>query len=86
MKDTYTDSIKERCVVFAKYLVENKATVRGVASHFNISKSTVHKDLTQVLKKVNLVLYKDAKEVLETNKKERHIRGGEATRRKYIQQ
>ncbi|MBE6545901.1 MAG: stage III sporulation protein D [Ruminococcaceae bacterium] len=79
----YISSGKERCVLLAEYLVEYKATVRSVANHFGISKSTVHKDITQTLKKINKPLYWQAKEILELNKKERHIRGGEATRIKY---
>lgn len=79
----YISSGKERCVLLAAYLVENKATVRAVAAHFGISKSTVHKDITQNLKKVNKALYYQAKEILNINKKERHIRGGEATKQKY---
>lgn len=65
------------------YLVENKATVRAVAAHFGISKSTVHKDVTETLKSVNKALYQQVKEILNVNKSERHIRGGEATRNKY---
>ena len=80
---TYTATNKERCVVLASYLVENKATVRTVAGKFGISKSTVHKDVTQILKTVNKSLYLDVKSVLEKNKKERHLRGGEATKKKY---
>ena len=83
MKDIYTVSIEERCVVLAHYLVENKTTVRAVASHFGISKSTVHKDISQILKNINANLYDEAKAVLEKNKQERHIRGGEATKHKY---
>ena len=79
----YISSGKERCVVLATYLVENKATVRSVASHFGISKSTVHKDITQYLRKINPPLYAEVKAVLDQNKKERHLRGGEATRLKY---
>ena len=79
----YSLSGKDRCVILATYLVENKATVRAVASHFGISKSTVHKDVTQTLKQVNKPLYLQVKEILDINKKERHLRGGEATRRKY---
>ena len=79
----YITNEKERCVVLASYLVENRATVRSVASKFGISKSTVHKDITQSLKKVNKTLYYEAKSVLEQNKKERHLRGGEATKNKY---
>ena len=79
----YFSSGKERCVTLGTYLVENKATVRAVAAHFGISKSTVHKDVTQTLKGVNKSLYQKVKEVLNINKCERHIRGGEATRNKY---
>lgn len=79
----YISSGKERCVVLATYLIENKSTVRAVASHFGISKSTVHKDITQNLKQVNKGLYYQVKEILLINKQERHIRGGEATRKKY---
>lgn len=74
----------ERCVILAKYLIDQKTTVRGVAAKFGISKSTVHKDITQTLKKENYALYLEAKEVLDLNKQERHLRGGEATRQKYI--
>ena len=79
----YISSGKERCVLLAAYLVENKSTVRAVAAHFGISKSTVHKDITQHLKQINRPLYDQAKAVLEQNKKERHLRGGEATKKKY---
>ena len=80
-----TISQEERCVKLASYLVENKATVRKVASHFGISKSTVHKDITIKLKKINKKLYEQAKEILDINKQERHIRDGEATKKKYMQ-
>ena len=83
MKDQYTDTIKERCVILGRYLLENRSTVRAVAARFNVSKSTVHKDVTQVLKYVDTELYERVKQVLEINKNERHIRGGEATKRKY---
>ena len=86
MKELYNYSIEERCVILARYLVDNKATVRAVARKFGISKSTVHKDVTQILKNVDQSLYAQVKDILETNKKERHIRGGEATRAKYINQ
>ena len=79
----YNSSGKERCVILATYLVENHATVRAVAAQFGISKSTVHKDITQHLKQTNRSLYEQAKSVLEQNKKERHLRGGEATKKKY---
>ena len=77
---------RERCVTLAAYLIENKSTVRGVASYFGISKSTVHKDITQCLKHIDKNMHQQVKEILDTNKKERHIRGGEATKRKYIKQ
>lgn len=67
----------------AKYLVDNKATVRKVASVFGISKSTVHKKVTSDLERKNKELYSEVKEILEINKRERHIRGGEATKKKY---
>ena len=84
MKELYVYSIEERCVILAKYLIDNRSTVRAVAKEFGVSKSTVHKDVTQVLKSVDANLYKRVKEILEINKSERHIRGGEATRTKYI--
>ncbi len=74
---------KERCIILASYLIENNSTVRAVASEFGISKSTVHKDITQSLKRINKPLYIEARKVLEQNKSERHIRGGEATKKKY---
>ena len=80
----YISSGKERCVLLATYLVENKATVRAVAARFGISKSTVHKDVTQTLEKVNPALWAAVKTVLEVNKNERHLRGGEATKQKYL--
>ncbi len=69
--------------MLASYLVENNTTVRGVAAHFGISKSTVHKDITQTLRYINKPLYYKVREVLTLNRQERHIRGGEATRKKY---
>ena len=79
----YTSYGKERCIILANYLVENRTTVRKVAQHFGISKSTVHKDITTNLKRINTELYYKAKEILDINRNERHIRGGEATRQKY---
>ena len=76
-------NIEERACDLAVYIIENKATVRAGAKQFNISKSTVHKDLTERLKTVNPALYKHVRELLDINKAERHIRGGMATRRKY---
>lgn len=75
---------KERCEVLAEYLVDNGATVRRVARRFGISKSTVHKDVTEKLKRVNPELALQVKEVLDQNKAERHLRGGEATKQKYL--
>ncbi len=79
----YISSGKERCEILATYLVENHSTVRAVAAHFGISKSTVHKDITQTLRHINKPLYYRVKQVLAVNKQERHIRGGEATKQKY---
>jgi len=80
----YITSDKERCVQLATYLVEHNTTVRATAARFGISKSTVHKDITVTLRHVNLGLYREVKDVLERNKSERHLRGGEATKRKYL--
>lgn len=74
---------KERCEAVAIYMLENRATVRGTASYFGISKSTVHKDVSKTLRRVNPVLHKEVKKLLMFNKSERHIRGGEATKQKY---
>ena len=74
---------RERCEILAEYVNDTGATVRNTAAKFGISKSTVHKDLAYKLKSVNPSLYKKIKKILEKNKSERHIRGGEATRRKY---
>ena len=76
---------RERCELFAEYVLDTGATVRAVAAHFGISKSTVHKDLTGRLYYINKHLYKEVKQILDKNKAERHIRGGEATRKKYEQ-
>lgn len=75
---------RERAEVLADYVIETGATVRAAANYFGISKSTVHKDLTYRLKYINPALYKNVKEILNINKAERHLRGGEATRRKYL--
>lgn len=75
---------KERCEIIAEYVINSSSTVRSTANHFGISKSTVHKDLTYKLKIINKTLYVRVKEILDQNKKERHLRGGEATRRKYL--
>ncbi len=75
--------IEERAVNLAHYIIDNKDTVRGAAKKFGISKSTVHKDVTERLRKINPALADAAKKILDENKAERHIRGGEATRLKY---
>ncbi len=76
-------NIEDRAAELALYIIENKATVRAAAAKFGISKSTVHKDLSERLPTFNKPLYLQVKEVLEENKAERHIRGGIATRKKY---
>ena len=75
--------MEERACRLAQYIIENKATVRAAARKFSISKATVHKDLSERLPAFNRTLYLQAKQVLEENKAQRHIRGGLATRRKY---
>ena len=75
--------IEERAKILATYIIENKSTVRAAAKKFNISKSTVHKDIAERLEKVNPSLAQEAKKVLEINKSERHISGGLATKMKY---
>lgn len=76
--------IEERAVEIAKYIIDHNATVRQTAKEFGISKSTVHKDVTERLIQVNPALAKQARQVLDVNKQERHIRGGMATREKYL--
>jgi len=76
-------NMEERAERLALYIIENRATVRAAAQKFAISKSTVHKDLSERLPGFNRTLYRQVKEVLEENKAERHIRGGIATRKKY---
>lgn len=78
-----TDHIEERACELAVYMIENRATVRAAAQKFGISKSTVHKDLSQRLPQYNKGLYEQVKAILENNKAQRHIRGGMATRKKY---
>lgn len=76
-------SIEDRTIELANYIIENKATVRQTAKKFGVSKSTVHKDISERLPKLNRNLSNLAKEVLAQNKAERHIRGGLATKNKY---
>ena len=78
------ENMEQRARDLAVYIIEHQTTIRATARHFGISKSTVHKDLTERLEKVNHGLYVQVKEVLEVNKAERHIRGGMATREKYL--
>ncbi|MFR8088332.1 MAG: sporulation transcriptional regulator SpoIIID [Lachnospirales bacterium] len=76
--------IEERAVEVANYIIENNATVRETAKKFGISKSTVHKDVTERLGRIDPLLASQARKILEINKAERHIRGGMATREKYL--
>ena len=78
-----TDSLSERVVETAKYIIETKCTVRRAASHFGISKSTVHKDVSYRLRDIDLGLFSEVEKVMQFNKSQRHIRGGLATKRKY---
>jgi len=77
------EPLEKRACELAVYMIETGATVRAAARHFGISKSTVHKDLSVRLKQYNYPLYLQARQVLDYNKQQRHIRGGLATRRKY---
>lgn len=75
---------EERAVLLGEYIIETGATVRSAAKRFGVSKSTVHKDVSQRLYYINRSLFEEAAEVLRQNKSERHIRGGRATREKYL--
>jgi len=75
---------KERCELLGEYLITNQTTVRDAAWKFGISKSTVHKDVTERLEQINPGLSMEVRDILERNKSERHLRGGEATRKKYM--
>ena len=79
------DFISERCIILGEYIKETGATVREAAKRFGISKSTVHKDVTEKLKGRNRGLYDEVKYVLMKNKAERHLRGGNATKKKYTE-
>ncbi len=74
---------RARCVVLGEYLAKTRTTVRQAAAVFGVSKSTVHKDVTETLRFVNQPLWQQVQQVLQQNKEERHLRGGEATRIKY---
>lgn len=78
------DTIEERACELAVYIIETGATVRTAARHFGISKSTVHKDLSQRLPQYNKRLYAQVRQILDENKAQRHIRGGLATKNKYL--
>ena len=78
------DYIEERAIEIANYIIQEKATIRQTAKKFGVSKSTVHKDITERLPQVNHALALCARKVLDVNKSERHIRGGLATREKYL--
>ena len=80
------ETIEERTVSIAKYIIEKKCTVRDAAKKFGISKSTVHKDITERLCRINTQLSEKIHEILMENKQERHIRGGNATREKYLRE
>lgn len=80
------DYIEERAVEIAYYIIEHKATVRQTTKEFGVSKSTIHKDCTDRLEQINPTLAQSVRKVLDVNKQERHIRGGLATREKYLHQ
>ena len=76
--------VEERAVELGRYILANKATVRRAAKQFGVSKSTVHKDVAQRLRTIDPPLYRQVKQIVEINKAQRHIRGGMATRAKYL--
>ena len=80
------DDLERRAKELAVYLIERRTTIRDAAKHFSVSKSTVHKDLSERLREIDRSLYVQVKEILEQNKAERHLRGGDATKRKYQKQ
>ncbi|MDR1364519.1 MAG: sporulation transcriptional regulator SpoIIID [Oscillospiraceae bacterium] len=77
--------VEERAIELGNYIAQNKTTVRSAAKMFGISKSTVHKDVSERLRNINLRLYSEVKNILEINKSQRHIRGGLATKHKYAE-
>ena len=79
------ETVIDRATSIANYIVKSKATVRKAAQKFSVSKSTVHKDVSERLKKLDPKLYENVKNVLNLNKSQRHIRGGDATKRKFKQ-
>lgn len=78
--------VEERAAMLGEYIIESKATVRTAAKKFGVSKSTVHKDVSQRLKILNPAMYREVRQVLDLNKSERHIRGGMATKNKYLRE
>lgn len=78
------DTVTKRCEKLALFIIDNKTTVRDAAKEFGISKSTVHKDITEKLSKCNHRLFLQVEKILQLNKSERHLRGGEATKLKYL--
>ena len=74
---------KQRCIMLGNYIVEHNSTVRETATVFGVSKSTVHKDITEKLKRADKELWQKVRKILEKNKQERHLRGGQATKKKY---
>ena len=80
------ESFSSRAYALGEYIAKNGATVRDTARHFGISKSTVHKDVTEKLRTQNRALFEQVRVVLDKNKAERHVRGGEATKQKYIRE
>ncbi len=78
------DRIQERCIRIGQYIADTGATVPGAARHFGVSKSSVHKDMDERLPRINQTLYRQVRSVLSYNESVRHLRGGEATRRKYL--
>lgn len=84
MRDIVKEYIEERATLVAQYIIEHNVTVREAAKKFGISKSTIHKDVAERLIQINPVLAKEVRKVLDVNKSERHIRGGMATKEKYL--
>ena len=78
--------VEKRASMLGEYIIESKATVRKAAKKFGVSKSTVHKDVSQRLKVLNPAMYREVRQILDTNKSERHIRGGMATKNKYLKE
>ena len=79
------ETVVERAVLLARYIIETGETVRGTAKAFGVSKSTVHSDVTKRLRRLDPALWRECAKVLQHNKEERHLRGGAATRRKYAE-